>query len=90
MKDLADVYQKALNIHPRVNVTRHAAERLIERKIDLEQFVNVLEIVENKICVILFETELQGVNTYMVRHKGLRVPVRVIKESLSLVITTVY
>lgn len=60
MTTLVDVYFKTLNFNPRIVFSKHAAERLVERKLDIEPLVIHLKDIERNFCVKIFECVIRG------------------------------
>jgi hypothetical protein len=89
-KTLVDVYREAVNKHPRVIVTQHAIERMMERKIDFKEFYGAIREITKNICLIIYETELLNNYTFRFKYNKLKVPVKFDKNRMVLLITTVY
>lgn len=88
---LVDVYLNALNFNDRIVVTRHAAERIIERNIDISTFILLLkrDIAPN-LCVRIYECITRNGYGTQVSGYGIKIPISFNDENLKLFIRTVF
>lgn len=90
-KTLHDVYFNALNFNERVVVTRHAVERIIERKIDVETFILLLKRdIVNHMCERIYECITRNGSGTQITGYGIKVPVSFNEDSMKLFIRTVF
>lgn len=90
---LVDKYLKVLRFSPHVIVTRHAVERLIERKIDERTFVrHVGKYLKNRLCQLVFDHIVNGPQRIKFNDQRCRFTVCFKFDDVrkKLVITTVY
>lgn len=96
MTNLADVYFKALNFHKHVAISKHVCNRIIERNVPIETFVNDLKTkVISKMCEVIYDHTI-GTSAYdnyggvKVRCNGFTMIIRFMPETMKLTVCTVY
>lgn len=87
--NLHSMYKKALSIDKRIVVTDHAIDRLIERKVQIEDFAKALVNIKKNLCVTMFDCEVSG-NHHRIAVGGIKVPIKLDKTSMRILITTAY
>jgi hypothetical protein len=86
---LVDVHFETLNFHPRIVITRHVCERLVERKIDIANFILLLKSIAKQLCERIYECVYRGAGTIVVGY-GVKIPLSFQQESMKLFVRTVY
>lgn len=94
MRDLQSViYESVSNRMPRgVKLTRHVCDRLVERKLDLHNFVLLLNRdVKPRVCELIYEAKVRHINKVQVKGYGIAISfILVEREYPELVVSTAY
>jgi hypothetical protein len=89
MYDLAAVYRKSLNFNPRIVVTKHCVDRLIDRKVDVEKFVHTLKDIGKDMEYAIKRYNATGKDVIF-KYDGVVVPVVFRADENKLYVCTVF